>query len=72
LTGRGHESLVLQDAETVGSALAKFQLKHALSLSECLVLEIARKAGISRWQRLTMRWRSLTAHRSCDARRQVK
>lgn len=40
-----HESLVLQDAETVGLALAKFQLKPALGFSDCLVLEIARKAG---------------------------
>ena len=40
-----HESLVLQDAETVGLALAQFQLKPALGFSDCLVLEIARKAG---------------------------
>ena len=40
-----HESLVLQDAETVGLALAQFQLKPALGFSDCLILEIARKAG---------------------------
>ena len=40
-----HESLVLQDAETVGLALAHFQLKPALGFSDYLVLEIARKAG---------------------------
>ena len=40
-----HESLVLQDTETVGLALAQFQLKPALGFSDCLVLEIARKAG---------------------------
>ena len=40
-----HESLVLQDAETAGLALAQFQLKPALGFSDCLVLEIARKAG---------------------------
>lgn len=40
-----HESLVLQDAETVGLALAQFQLEPALGFSDCLVLEIARKAG---------------------------
>ena len=40
-----HESLVLQDAETVVLALAQFQLKPALGFSDCLVLEIARKAG---------------------------
>ena len=40
-----HESLVLQDAETVRAALVQFQLKPSLGFSECLVLEIARKVG---------------------------
>jgi predicted nucleic-acid-binding protein len=40
-----HESLVLQDADTVTAALAHFQKKPALGFSDCLVLEIARKAG---------------------------
>ena len=40
-----HESLVLQDADAVKAALAQFQLKPALGFSDCLVLEIARKAG---------------------------
>ena len=40
-----HESLVLQDADTVAAALTQFQLKPALGFSDCLVLEIARKAG---------------------------
>ena len=40
-----HESLVLQDADTVSAALAHFQSKPALDFSDCLVLEIARKAG---------------------------
>ena len=40
-----HESLVLQDADTVSAALAHFQKKPALGFSDCLVLEIARKAG---------------------------
>jgi predicted nucleic-acid-binding protein len=40
-----HESLVLQDADTVAAALAHFKRKPALAFSDCLVLEIARKAG---------------------------
>jgi predicted nucleic-acid-binding protein len=40
-----HESMVLQDADTVGAALAHFQNKPSLGFSDCLVLEIARKAG---------------------------
>ena len=40
-----HESLVLQDADTVSAALAHFRSKTALGFSDCLVLEIARKAG---------------------------
>ena len=41
----GHESLVLQDADTVTAALAHFQKKPALGFSDCLVLEIATHAG---------------------------
>ena len=40
-----HESLVLQDLDTVKAALVQFQHKPALGFSDCLVLEIARKAG---------------------------
>ena len=40
-----HENLVLQDADTVGAALVHFRAKKALGFSDCLVLEIARKAG---------------------------
>ena len=40
-----HESLALQDADVVGAALAQFRAKPALGFSDCLVLEIARKAG---------------------------
>lgn len=40
-----HESLVLQDADTVAAALSNFRIKPAVGFSDCLVLEIARKAG---------------------------
>ena len=40
-----HQSLVLQDADTVAAALTHFRRKPALGFSDCLVLEIARKAG---------------------------
>ena len=40
-----HESLVLQDADTVNASLTHFRAKPALGFSDCLVLEIARKAG---------------------------
>ncbi|MCY7314304.1 MAG: PIN domain-containing protein [Rubrivivax sp.] len=40
-----HESLVLQDADVVAAALAQYRTKPALGFSDCLVLEIARKAG---------------------------
>lgn len=40
-----HQSLVLQDADTVTAALAHFQHKPALGFSDCLVLKISRKAG---------------------------
>lgn len=40
-----HESLVLQDADTVSAALADFRSKPVLGFSDCLVLAIAKKAG---------------------------
>jgi len=40
-----HETLVLQEADVVGAALTHFRAKPALGFSDCLVLEIARKAG---------------------------
>lgn len=40
-----HETLTLQDADTVSAALAKFRQKPALGFSDCLVLEVAVKAG---------------------------
>ena len=40
-----HESLVLQDADVVAAALAQLSAKPALGFSDCLVLEVARKAG---------------------------
>jgi predicted nucleic-acid-binding protein len=40
-----HETLVLQEADVVASAVDQFRAKPALGFSDCLVLEIARKAG---------------------------
>ena len=40
-----HENLVLQDADVVGLALAQYRRRPSLGFSNCLVLEIARKAG---------------------------
>jgi predicted nucleic-acid-binding protein len=40
-----HQSLTLQDADIVRSALDHFRAKPSLGFSDCLVLETARKAG---------------------------
>jgi predicted nucleic-acid-binding protein len=40
-----HKALTVQDADVVASALQQFQAKPALGFSDCLVLEVARKAG---------------------------
>jgi predicted nucleic-acid-binding protein len=40
-----HQSLVVQDPEVVAAALQKFRARPAIGFSDCLVLEIARKAG---------------------------
>ena len=40
-----HNHLTLQDADVVASALESFQARPSLGFSDCMVLEIARKAG---------------------------
>lgn len=40
-----HEHLSLQDAEVVSAALEQYRAVPALGFTDCLVLEIARKAG---------------------------
>lgn len=40
-----HEHLTLQDPETVAAAVGVFRKRPALGFSDCLVLEVARKAG---------------------------
>ncbi len=40
-----HQQLTLQDHETVTAALDLFRIKPSLGFSDCLMLELARKAG---------------------------
>ena len=40
-----HETLTLQDADVVTAALGHFRKRPTLGFSDCLILEIARKAG---------------------------
>jgi len=40
-----HRQLTVQDPDVVSSALDHFKAKPALGFSDCLMLEIARKAG---------------------------
>jgi predicted nucleic-acid-binding protein len=40
-----HRDLTVQDADVVAAALQLFRKKPAVSFSDCLVLEVARKAG---------------------------
>ena len=40
-----HKSLTLQEADVVSAALTHYRRKPTLGFSDCLVLEIARKAG---------------------------
>jgi predicted nucleic-acid-binding protein len=42
---RNHRDLVVQDAEVVGAALSHYRKKPKLGFSDCMVLELARKAG---------------------------
>ena len=40
-----HRDLTVQDAEAVAAALEQYRAKPSVSFSDCLVLEVARKAG---------------------------
>jgi predicted nucleic-acid-binding protein len=40
-----HKSLALEDPEVVSNALQLFRSRPALGFSDCLLIEIARKAG---------------------------
>lgn len=40
-----HKDLTLQDADAVAAALAHYRRQPRLGFSDCLVLEVARKAG---------------------------
>jgi predicted nucleic-acid-binding protein len=40
-----HRDLTLQDADVVEAALELFRSRPALGLSDCLILQLARKAG---------------------------
>ena len=40
-----HRELTIQDSEVVAAALQQYRKRPAVSFSDCLVLELARKAG---------------------------
>jgi predicted nucleic-acid-binding protein len=40
-----HKDLTIQDADAVAAALAHYRRRPRLGFSDCLVLEVARKAG---------------------------
>ena len=40
-----HKDMTLQDSDAVAAALGHFRRKPSLGFSDCLVLEVARKAG---------------------------
>lgn len=40
-----HESLVVQDSDTVAVALERFRQAPKIGFSDCLILEVARRAG---------------------------
>jgi predicted nucleic-acid-binding protein len=42
-----HERLSVQDAEVVGAAVAQFRRHKRVGFSDCLMVEVARKAGHS-------------------------
>jgi predicted nucleic-acid-binding protein len=42
-----HEHLTVQDSETVAAAVAQFRQRPKVGFSDCLMVEVARKAGLT-------------------------
>jgi predicted nucleic-acid-binding protein len=40
-----HQHLTLQDSDAVAAAVERFRRRPAAGFSDCLILEVARKAG---------------------------
>jgi predicted nucleic-acid-binding protein len=40
-----HNELAIQDPETIAAALGQFRARPALGFSDCLIIEMSRKAG---------------------------
>lgn len=40
-----HEHLTIQDSETVAASIAQYRLRPRVGFSDCLMVEVARKAG---------------------------
>ena len=40
-----HQQLTLQDSDAVAAAVARFRRRPAVGFSDCLILEVTRKAG---------------------------
>ncbi len=40
-----HRDVTIQDSDTVAAALEHYRRRPALGFSDCLILEVARKAG---------------------------
>jgi predicted nucleic acid-binding protein len=40
-----HQHLTVQDAEVVAAAVGQFRRRPAVGFSDCLMVEVARKAG---------------------------
>ena len=40
-----HQTLAVQDADVLSAAVEQFRKKPALGFSDCLLLEVARRAG---------------------------
>jgi hypothetical protein len=53
-----HESLVLQDADTVRAALVHFRAKKALGFRIAWYLKLPARPGMCLWARLIRRWPS--------------
>jgi len=61
-----HRDLTIQDSDLVALALEQFVAKPSLGFSDCMVREIARRAGMCRSGLSTRRWASSRTYSGCN------
>jgi predicted nucleic-acid-binding protein len=62
-----HRDLTIQESDSVAAALEQYRSRPTLGFSDCLVLEVARKAAIFHWEHLTAIFPSSMGLKDCSS-----